>query len=74
MNLGYPHLDFLTVLSILSKLGYQDDRMQDTVDLLIFKQNKNGRWLAEKPGYEQKGKESKWVTIYALNALKNFYS
>jgi hypothetical protein len=74
MNLGYPHLDFLTVLSILSKLGHKDERMQDAVDLLLSKQNKNGRWLAEKPGYEQKGKESKWITLNALRCLKNYYS
>jgi len=74
VNLGYPHLDFLTVLSALSKLGYKDDRMQDAVDLLIGKQNQNGRWLAEVPGYEEKGKESKWITLSALRCLKDFYS
>lgn len=74
IKLGYPNaLDFLAVLLILSKLGYKDDRMHDAVDLLISKQNKNGRWLAEKPGYEQKGKESKWITLNALRSIKNFY-
>jgi hypothetical protein len=74
IKLGYPHsLDFLAVLLILAKLGCKDDRIQDAIDLLISKQNKNGRWIAEKPGYEQKGEESKWITLNALSSLKSYY-
>jgi len=81
MNAGFPlNFDFLRVLLILSKLGYQDDRMQDAIDLLLSKQNENGRWLLEKTfngrfhtNIEQKGKESKWITLNALRSLKIFY-
>jgi len=79
---GFPlTYDFLGILSILSKLGYQDDRMQDSIDLLLTKQNQNGRWVLEESwngriqtDIETKGKESKWITLNALRSLKNFYS
>ncbi len=80
INLGLFDFGFLGVLSILAKLDYKDDRMQDAVDLLISKQNKNGRWPVEEnydrkfhTNMERKGEESKWVTLNALRALKNFY-
>jgi hypothetical protein len=81
INIGFPlNFDFLGVLLVLSKLGYKDDRMQDAIDLLLTKQNENGRWLLEKTfngrfqtNIEQKGKESKWITLNALRSLKNFY-
>lgn len=79
---GFPlTYDFLGVLSLLSKLGYRDDRMQDAIDLLLTKQNQNGRWVLEESwngrfqtDIEIKGKESKWITLTALRSLKNFYS
>ncbi|MFX1313241.1 MAG: nitrogen fixation protein NifH, partial [Promethearchaeota archaeon] len=61
--------------------GYKDDRMQDAIDLVISKQNENSRWILEKSfngrmqaNIEQKGKESKWITLFALKVLKRFYS
>jgi hypothetical protein len=81
IDVGFPlNFDFLAVLLILSKLGYKDDRMKDAIDLLLTKQNENGRWLLEQSyngrfhtNIEQKGKESKWITLNALRSLKNFY-
>lgn len=81
INVGFPiNFDFLGMLLLLSKLGYKDDRMQDAIDLLLSKQNENGRWLLEKTfngrfqtNIEQKGKESKWITLNALRSLKIFY-
>ncbi len=79
--IGFPfRFDFLQVLFILSELGYQDNRMQDALGLLLSKQNENGRWLLEKAhngmlqtNIEYKVKESKWVTLNALRSLKNCY-
>ena len=82
-KVGFPALnfDFLEVLLILAKLGYKDDRMKDAMNLLLTKQNENGRWLLEKTfngrfqtNIEQKSKESKWITLNALRSLKYFYS
>jgi hypothetical protein len=81
---GFPlmwKIDALDVLELLLKLGYKDDRMQDAVDLVISKQNENGRWILEKSfntrmyvNIDQMGKESKWITLFALRVLKRFYS
>ena len=78
VNLGFPPSGILAVLLILSKLGYIEDRMQEAIDLLISKQNENGRWYLEdslngkmQTNIEKKGKESKWVTLNALRCLKN---
>ena len=73
--------DALEVLGILVKLGYKDERMQETVGLVISKQNQSGRWLLEnsfngrfQADIECKGEPSKWITLKALKALKQFYS
>jgi len=84
MHFGFPlmwKIDALEVLDILTKLGFRDDRMKDAIDLLVAKQNDNGRWILEKTfngrmqtNIEQKGKESKWITLFALRVLKRIYS
>ncbi|MHA1535424.1 MAG: nitrogen fixation protein NifH, partial [Promethearchaeota archaeon] len=80
---GFPlmwKIDALEVLDILTRLGYKDDRMRDAFDLVISKQDKNGRWKLEKSfngrmqvRVEQVGKESKWITLNALKMLKKYY-
>jgi len=73
--------DALEILGILTKLGYKDKRMQEAVDLVISKQDNQGRWKLESTfngrfhvDIEQKGKPSKWITLNALKTLKGFYS
>jgi hypothetical protein len=80
LNFGFPTLwktDTLEMLGVLVKLGYQDDRMQDAVDLVISKQDEHGRWKMEKSwnprllvGLEKDNKPSKWITLQALRVLK----
>jgi len=80
---GFPlmwKIDALEVLEILTKLGYKDDRMLDAIDLVISKQDENGRWILEKTfngqmqvNIEQKNKESKWITLKAVKVLKEFF-
>ncbi len=84
IRFGFPLMyqtDALEILDILTKLGYRDERMQDAVDLVISKQDNNGRWSLERTfngrfqtNIEQKDKPSKWITLNALKALKRFYS
>ena len=84
LRFGFPLMyqtDALEVLGILTKLGYRDKRMQEAVDLVISKQDDQGRWKLESTfngrfqvNIEQKGKPSKWITLNALKALKGFYS
>ena len=80
---GFPlmwKIDALEIMDILTKLGYHDQRMQDSIDLILSKQNSNGRWILEKTfngrmqiNIEKKGKESKWITLIALRILKRFF-
>lgn len=81
---GFPlmwKIDALEVLDILTKIGIRDDRMKEAIDLVVSKQNENGRWILDKTfngrmqaNIEQKGKESKWITLIALRVLKRFFS
>ncbi|MHB8278682.1 MAG: hypothetical protein ACYDIA_13655 [Candidatus Humimicrobiaceae bacterium] len=72
--------DALEILGILTQLGYKDERMQEAINVLISKQDDQGRWKLENTfngrfqvNIEQKGKPSKWITLNALRVLKQFY-
>jgi hypothetical protein len=81
VNFSFPTLwktDALEMLSVMVKLGYRDDRMQDAIDLLVSKQDEQGRWKMEKSynnrllvSVEKDGKPSKWITLQALKVLKS---
>jgi hypothetical protein len=73
--------DALEIPGILVSLGFKDERMQDAIDLVLSKRDKNGTWKQD--GHlgdrflarvERKGKPSKWVTLNALKALKGYYA
>lgn len=81
MKLGFPWMwdtDVLEMLLILTRLGYRDDRMQEALDLVVSKQDMNGRWILENTyngrfqvNIERKGKSSKWITLNALKVIKH---
>jgi len=83
LQFGFPlmwNTDALEILGILTKLGFKDKRMQEAINLVISKQDNQGRWKMENTfngrfqvDIEQKGKPSKWITLNALKALKGFY-
>jgi hypothetical protein len=83
LRLGFPllwHTDVLEILGILASLNYKDKRMQEAVDLVISKQDGQGRWKLESTfngrvqvNIEQKNRPSKWVTLNALRTLKKLY-
>jgi len=83
LKFGFPLMyqtDALEILGILTQLGYKDERMQEAIDVLISKQDDQGRWVLENTfngrfqvNIEQKGKPSKWITLNALRVLKRFY-
>jgi len=83
LRFGFPLMyqtDALEILGILTKLGYNDKRMQEAIDLVVSKQDRQGRWKLENTfndrfqvSIERKGKQSKWITFKALEALKRFY-
>jgi len=71
------HTDVLEILGILTRLGYKDERMKEAIDLVVSKQDEQGRWILENTysgrflvNIERKGKRSKWITLNALRVLK----
>jgi len=83
LKLGFPWFfyDILRGLSVVTKLGYtRDERLNDALELLLQKQNAEGRWILDdtpsgrmQTSLEQKGKPSKWVTLHALKVIKRVY-
>ena len=68
--------DCLEILEILTRLGFQDPRMQAAIDLVRKKQGEDGRWLQEGRftdrllvRLERNGRPSRWVTLRALTVL-----
>jgi len=80
LQFGFPlmwNTDVLEILRILTKLGYKDKRMKEAIDLVISKQDEQGRWILENTyngrflvNIERKGKQSKWINLNALRVLK----
>ena len=80
---GFPlfyQSDVLEVLDILTELGVKDERMQDSIDLVVGSQ-KEGRWLLKNTyngkmlcEIDEKHKPSKWITLRALRVLRRYYS
>ncbi len=71
--------DILQIAEAFTALGYGGDpRLADTLDLVLNKQDENGRWPLEYVDYNHKmwvkygsaGKPNKWVTLRALRMLK----
>jgi len=84
LKFGFPLMyqtDVLELLGILTKLGYADQRMQEAVDLLVSRQDADGRWALENTfngryqvNIEKKEEPSKWITMNALQAIKRYYT
>ncbi len=80
---GFPlfyNSDALEVLDTLARLNICDERMQDAIDLVVSKQQSDGRWLLKHTfngrmwhGIEVKHQSSKWVTLRALRVLRHYY-
>jgi hypothetical protein len=71
--------DILQIAEAFTALGYGNDpRLYNTLDLIVSKQNEDGRWLLEYVDYTHKmwvkygtrGKPNKWVTLRAMRVLK----
>ena len=82
-HFGFPTMwdtDALEMADILLRLGIRDPRLQEAVDLIVSRQDKQGRWPLENTfngrfrcNIERKNRPSKWVTLLALRVLKNYY-
>lgn len=72
--------DVLEITRILLDLGCRDRRMEEAVDLILSKQDENGRWILEntfngkfQTDIETKSQPSKWITLHALEVLKKYF-
>ena len=80
LRLGFPLMyqsDILEILVILGRLNCRDQRMRDAIDIVLSKQDPEGKWKMENSyngkvitNIEKKGKPSKWITMNALRVLK----
>ena len=84
LRFGFPWFygyDILRGLSVLTKLGYENDsRLCDAVELLVQKRQSDGTWLLDVSpigrmhvNFEPVGKPSKWITLNALRVLKRLH-
>lgn len=81
LKLGFPwfyRYDILRGLWVLTKLGYQDERMADALAVLRKKRTPDGKWVLEvtpsgrmQANLEPRGQPSKWLTLYALWVLRH---
>ena len=81
---GFPlmwNTDVLEMLDLLTRLGYRDPRMKEAIELVLAKQDEQGRWKLEQTfngrmlaRIEKEGQPSKWVTLRALIVLKRVLS
>jgi len=79
---GFPlfyQSDVLEVLDTLTKLGVKDDRMRESIDLILESREANGMWVLKNTfngkmlcDIEEKGKPSKWITLRAVRVLKRY--
>jgi hypothetical protein len=77
---GFPlfyNSDALEVLETLTRLKIRDERMQDAINLVLSKQQPDGKWLLKHTfngrmwhDIEVKHQPSKWVTLRALHVLR----
>jgi hypothetical protein len=78
---GFPVFyvtDVLQNVEALARLGYgQDPRLENAIDLILSKQDADGRWPLEYSyagktwvDIGEKGQPNKWVTLRALKVLK----
>lgn len=81
LKFGFPlmwNTDLVEILLVLGKLGVRDERMDEAIGIVRSKQGENGRWKQENRFHgrfittiETDGRDSRWVTLNALRALRS---
>ncbi|MGY5858513.1 MAG: hypothetical protein RTU63_04025 [Candidatus Thorarchaeota archaeon] len=79
---GFPlfyQSDILEVLDIITALGVKDERMQDSIDLVLTSRNEEGTWDLKNTyngkmycEIDEKKKPSKWITLRAARVLSRY--
>ncbi|MGQ9492685.1 MAG: hypothetical protein ACUVR2_02840 [Anaerolineae bacterium] len=80
LEFAFPWFSGYSVLRglwVLTRLGINDERMEDGLTVLREKQRNDGKWILEKAPspmqvtLEKKGQPSKWITLKALGVLQS---
>ena len=81
---GFPlfyQSDVLEVLDILTTLGVKDERMQESINLVLSSRNTQGTWDLKDTfngkmycEIDEKNKPSKWITLRAARVLSRYFS
>jgi len=73
--------DIIEVIEILLDLGFKDERMQESIDIILSKQQTDGSWMLDRSHigryqtrFEPISQPSKWITLRALRSIKKYYS
>ena len=84
LKFGFPLMyqtDVLEILDILGELGIRDERMNEALNLVISKQDEQGRWKIENPYNSDRlllsmGEkvQNKWLTLRAMRILKSQFN
>jgi hypothetical protein len=80
-SLGFPLgfvADVLQNLEVLASLGHaRDQRLNTAIDLILSRQDDQGRWINDHPHrgqtwtpFDKPGAPSKWVTLRACTVLR----
>jgi hypothetical protein len=79
---GFPlfyNSDILEVLDTLTRLGVNDPRMDESINIVLEAQQPDGKWLLKHTfngkfwhDIGKKGKPSKWITLRALRVLRSY--
>ncbi len=82
LHFGFPLMyqtDVLELLVIFAELKIHDTRLQDAIEILKAKRGSDGKWLMQNSfngkmaaKIEVKGKPSKWITLKALEVLREY--
>jgi hypothetical protein len=80
LTLSFPFFGYniLRGLDAITRRGYtNDERLDDAVNVLLQKRQKDGSWILEsspegrmQANIEKRGEPSKWITLIALRTLK----
>jgi len=80
----FASTDVLEVLELMAPyVSPDDEQIQEGLEIVLNKQDENGRWPAERRmpvkktfpiEFEETGQPSKWVTLHAVNMLRRPYS
>jgi hypothetical protein len=82
LQLAFPIMvtsDIIEILEILLNLGVRDERMQESINLILSKQHKDGYWCLERShigryqgSFGALNQPNKYVTLRAARVIRRY--